>query len=67
MTAILDLLKNKKMYGVAIMVIAIGVSEGLIGLDIPGVVVGPDWLGWIIAGLGIGATKAAIVKSSSVY
>lgn len=63
MTAILDLLKNKKMYGVAIMVIAIGVAEGLLGIDIPGIVVGPDWLGYIIAGLGIGATKAAIAKT----
>lgn len=63
MTAILNLLKNKKMYGVAIVVIAIGVSEGLLGLDIPGVIVGPDWFAWILAGLGLGATKAAIAKS----
>lgn len=64
MTAILDLLKNKKMYGIALMVVAIGVCEGPLGIDIPGVVVGPDWLGWIIAGLGIGATKAAIAKTA---
>ena len=67
MTAILDLLKNKKMYGIAVIVIAIGVAEGLLGLDIPGVVVGPDWFSWILAGLGLGATKAAIVKSASLY
>ena len=67
MTAILDLLKNKKMYGIAVFVVAIGVAEGIFGLDIPGVVVGNDWLGWIIAGLGLGATKAAIVKSGGVY
>lgn len=61
----IDFLKNKKMYGVAVIVIAIGVAEGVFGLDIPGVVVGPDWVTWILAGIGIGATKAAIVKSGS--
>lgn len=64
MTAIIELLKNKKMYGVAAVVILIGILEGPVGMDIPGVDVGADWLGWIIAGLGIGATKAAIVKSA---
>ena len=62
-SSILDLLKNKKMYGIAIIVIAIGVAEGPLGLDIPGVVVGPDWFAWILAGLGLGATKAAIAKT----
>lgn len=67
MTAIIALLKNKKMYGVALVVIAIGLAEGIFGLDIPGIVVGEDWLGYILAGIGLGATKAAIVKSGSVY
>lgn len=62
MTAIIDLLKNKKMYGLAIIIIVIGTVEGLGIYDIPGVVVGPDWVAWILAGLGIGATKAAIAK-----
>jgi hypothetical protein len=62
MTAILDLLKNKKMYGIALIVIAIGVAEGMFTMDIPGVEVGPDWFAWILAGLGLGATKAAISK-----
>jgi len=64
MTAIIDLLKNKKMYGVALIVIIIGVAEGLLGIDVPGIEVGNDWLGYILAGLGLGATKAAIVKSA---
>lgn len=67
MTAILDLLKNKKMYGIGLIVIAIGVAEGVFHLDIPGVVVGDNWVGWILAGLGLGATKAAISKAGSVY
>lgn len=62
MTAIVDALKNKKMYTIAFFVIAIGVAEGVFGIDIPGVNVGPDWMAWILAGLGLGATKAAISK-----
>lgn len=63
MTAIIDLLKNKKMYGLAIIIVAIGVAEGVAGWDVPGVTVGSDWVGWILAGLGVGFTKAAIAKT----
>lgn len=55
-------LDGYKTYIVAAVVVIIGVSEGVLGIDIPGVVVGPDWLGWIIAGLGLGAVKSAINK-----
>ena len=67
MTTIIELLKNKKMYGIAVVVIIIVIAEKMLGLDIPGVDVGDDWLGFVLAALGLGATKAAIVKSGSVY
>jgi hypothetical protein len=67
MTAIIDLLKNKKMYGIAVVLVIIVIAEKVLGWDVPGVDVGDDWLGFILAALGLGATKAAIVKSGSVY
>lgn len=57
-----DFLQGYKFYVVAAVVVAIGVSEGLLNLDIPGVVVGNDWLGWIIAGMGMGAARSAVAK-----
>ncbi len=60
----MNFLDGYKMYIIAAVVVIVGVSEGLLGVDIPGVVVGPDWLGWILAGLGIGAAKSAIAKTA---
>lgn len=60
---IIDMLKNKKMYGLAAIIIAIGVIEGWGIYDIPGVDVGTDWMAWILAGLTTAAGKAAIAKT----
>jgi len=51
-----------KTYVVSFAIVLIGVSEGVFGADIPGVVVGDDWLQYIISGLGLGSIRAAIGK-----
>lgn len=55
-------LPGYKTYIVAFTVVMIGVSEGLLGADIPGVEVGPDWLEYVLTGLGVGSIRAALGK-----
>lgn len=57
-----NFLQGKKTYVVAVVVVVIGVTEGLLGIDVPGVFVGPDWLTWILTGLGLSSFRAAIGK-----
>jgi lysozyme family protein len=58
---------NYKMYAVGVMVMFIGVAEGLLGWDIPGVEVGPDWLDYVLTGMGIGSLRAAIAKLMAAF
>jgi len=51
-----------KTYFVALTIVMIGVGEGLLGVDIPGVEVGNDWMAYIIGGLGLGSVRSAIQK-----
>jgi len=51
-----------KTYFVAFLVVMIGVGEGVLGVDIPGVVVGDDWMAYIIGGLGLGSFRSAFQK-----
>jgi hypothetical protein len=60
-----DFLKGYKFYVLAVVVGAIGVSEGLLGVDIPGVEVGSDWLNWVLMSLGMGFGRAAVAKAGS--
>ncbi len=58
-----DFLKGYKFYVLAATVAMIGVSEGVLGVDIPGVVVDPaNWMQWVLAGWGMGAGRAAVAK-----
>lgn len=52
-----------KTYVIAVLIVAIAISEGLLGFDIPGVDVGDDWLGWMLNGLGLGTVRAGIGKA----
>lgn len=55
------IITGKRTYIVAVLVIVIGVAEWA-GVDVPGVVVGPDPLGWILSGLGLGALRLGIAN-----
>lgn len=61
MSKIIDWLKGKKTYIIAVMVLAIAVLEGIAGIDIPGAeVLNP--LPYILAALGLGALRAGVEK-----
>lgn len=51
-----------KTYLVAGFVVFVGVVEGLLGVDLPGVEVGDDWMQYVVSGLGLGSLRAAISK-----
>lgn len=63
LSGIRDALSGYKTYVIALVVIIIGVVEGALGFDIPGVEVGPDWLQWVLNGIGLGTLRAGISKS----
>lgn len=58
------LISGKKTYIVGAMVIAIGVIEGPLGMDIPGVDIGPDWVMYVMNGMGLGTLRAGIAKAA---
>ncbi len=53
---------GKKTHFVALIVVLIGVMEGLLGADIPGVNVGDDWLNYVLTGLGLSSVRDGIRK-----
>lgn len=63
----LSIFTNGKTFMVAVTIIMIGLTEGLLGVDVPGVVVGPDWLGWVLTGLGLGTMREAIRKLMGMF
>jgi hypothetical protein len=70
MQAILNILSASKLQGyrtyiIAGIVILAVASEKLIGIDIPGFEVGDDWLGFVLAALGLGSAKAAAVSAAA--
>ena len=56
-----------KTFVVAAAVVFIGVVEGLLGFDIPGVTVGSDWVVWVLSGLGLGSMRDAIRKLVDMF
>lgn len=51
-----------KTYFVALTIVMIGVGEGVLGVDIPGVEVGDDWMAYIVGGLGLGSFRSMVQK-----
>lgn len=51
------MLSGYKTYIVAAMVAAIAIMEGMLGIDIPGAEMQSDWLGFVLAALGLGALR----------
>lgn len=58
----MEKLQGKKTYVIAAMVVLIGIVEGFLGFDIPGVEVGEDALAFILNGLGLGTLRAGVSK-----
>jgi hypothetical protein len=57
-----NVLDGYKTYIVAAIVVAIGLAEGLFGLDIPGIDVGANWMDYVLSGLGLGSVRSALGK-----
>ena len=60
MTNILEMLQGKKTYIIVAIFIVCVLVERFGGLDIPGFTVGDDWLGQVMAMLGLGTIRAGI-------
>lgn len=56
------MLSGYKTYIVAGMVALIAVLEGMLGIDIPGAEAQSDWLGYIMAALGLTALRIGVNK-----
>ncbi len=59
----MQFLQGKKTYAVVgIFVLALA-GEMLLGIDVPGFDPGPDWLGTLLAMLGLGTIRHGIAKA----
>jgi hypothetical protein len=59
----LDWLKGKKTYLLAlVLALVVAIEKGL-GIDIPGVVVTDDWMETLLAAAGLSALRAGISKN----
>jgi len=55
-------LSGKKTHLIGLIVVIIAVTEGLLGVDVPGFTVGADWLEWALGGSGLMSVRAALDK-----
>ncbi len=58
----LGIIDGKKMYVVSFFIVFVGVAEGLLGIDLPGIQIEGDWLQYVVGGLGLGSLRSAISK-----
>lgn len=65
MKAIWEALNGKKTYGIVAIFMACVFIEKFVGWDIPGFTVGDDWIGQVLAMLGIGTLRAGISASAN--
>ncbi len=60
MNAVLQFGAGYRTYIIAATLILVVIVEKGVGIDVPGVDVGPDWLTHILAALGLGTLRAGI-------
>jgi len=65
MGKIVESLAGVKTYLIAGIVVVCVLAEKFGGIDIPGFQVDQDWLGMILAALGLSALRAGVTKSGS--
>ena len=56
------MIDGNKTYLVAAFIVFVGVVEGMLGVDLPGIAIEGDWLQYIVVGLGLGSIRSAINK-----
>lgn len=64
MSSIIEALSGKKTYIIAGVLILVVVVEKGLGIDVPGVDLGNDWLTTVLAALGLGTLRAGISKTA---
>jgi len=57
------MLAGYKTYIVAALLALVGIVEGVLGLDIPGVQVDDNWFTILLGALGLGALRAGVAKA----
>ena len=57
------MLNGYKTYIVAALLAIVGVVEGVLGMDIPGVNVADDWFVILLEAAGLGALRAGVAKA----
>jgi len=62
MAGILEFMQGKKTYTIIAVFVLCVVLEKFIGFDIPGFTVGDDWIGEVLAMLGLGTLRAGMAK-----
>ncbi len=60
MNAVLQFGAGYRTYIIAAVLVLVVVVEKGLGIDVPGVAVGPDWLPNLLAALGLGTLRAGI-------
>jgi len=61
---ILAALSGKKTHAVAITIIAVVAIEKLLGIDVPGIRVGENWLPMVLNGLGLSTLRSGVAKAA---
>jgi hypothetical protein len=64
MTAVLQLGAGYRTYIIAAVLVLVVVVEKGLGIDMPGVDVGSDWLTHLLAALGLGTLRAGITEAT---
>lgn len=64
MSSIIEAISGKKTYIIAGVLILVVVVEKGLGIDVPGVDLGNDWLTTVLAALGLGTLRAGISKTA---
>jgi len=64
MNAVLQFGAGYRTYIIATVLILVVVVEKGLGIDVPGVDVGSDWLTQILAALGLGALRAGLANTA---
>lgn len=63
MNAVLTFLSGKKTYGVALVLALVVIVEKGLGIDVPGVAVGDDWLVLLLNAAGLSTLRAGVESS----
>jgi hypothetical protein len=64
MNAVLRVGAGYRTYIIAAVLVLVVVVEKGLGIDVPGVEVGPDWLTQLLAALGLGTLRAGIAGAN---